>query len=158
MILQSTILTPANTTKANPKKTVLELMQGVIYKVEVFFPPGSSGLMGVRVFDSASQLYPFTSNEWFTGDNNRIEYADTYRKNNPPFVFPIHTYNLDTDYDHACIVRIGIATSGEEISSVTPITWVAKLLEAINTAMGVQKQKQETTLAQALAFLRGKRK
>lgn len=158
MVLQATIVTPSNTTAANPKKTLLEVMQGVIYKVEIVFPPGSSGLLGVRIFDSAIQLYPFTPGEWFRGDASRIEYVDVYRKAQPPFVFPIHTYNLDTDYEHECIVRIGIATTDEEISAVTPLVWVVKLLDAVNAAIGVQKQKETSTLEKALAFLRKGRK
>ena len=157
MLLQATITTAANTLKASPEVTELSGMKGIIYRAAVVFPPGSSGLVGVRIHDAAAQLYPFTAGQWLRGDNTVIEFVDVYRKDNPPFVFPIYTYNLDDTYDHEITVRLWIATNAEEQSAFVPLIAAQKIEDAVNLALGNVKAAQQSAIAQALKALRIKR-
>lgn len=153
MLLQSTITTAANTAETSPQVTTLAGMKGVIYRAAVVFPPGPSGLVGVRIFDAATQLYPFTPGQWLRGDNVGVDFVDAYRKDNPPFVFRIHTYNLDDTYAHECTVRLWIATTEEEISAFIPLLAAKKIEDAVNLALGNIKSEQQSAIAKALAVV-----
>ena len=46
-----------------PKRTVLKVSRGLVYKVEVDFPPGPTGLLKVQIFDGGHQVWPSTPGE-----------------------------------------------------------------------------------------------
>ncbi len=120
MIYQSTIKTVAGTSQSNPMRTKLRMTNGLLYKIEIFFPPGSSGLLGCQIIDHATLIYPSSPGEWFTGDNIQIEFDDTYIVSLPDFSFDILTYNDDTIFDHTCVVRIGLLSDDDLIIRYLP--------------------------------------
>jgi len=120
MIFQASITTTANTSKLIPKETLFKCVKGLVYKLSLFFPPGSRGLMGVQVFDANYQVYPTTVGEWFVGDNIHYNFDDTYFKNAEPFNFIIKTHNLDDLYDHELIVQIGMVSEKIFIARYVP--------------------------------------
>jgi hypothetical protein len=110
MIYSATIETLANTAILNAKKTQLIVTTGLVYKIEVLFPAGSAGLMGVAILDGSLRVWPSTAGEWFVGDSNIISFDDVYLKEDAPYIFDILTYNLDDTYNHKVYVRIGFVT------------------------------------------------
>lgn len=110
MIYSANITTPKDTLLVSPKRTPLKVTRGLVYKVEVDFPPGSAGLMGVAIFDGGFQVWPSTVGQWFTGDAIEVDFEDIYLKESAPFQFTIYTYNLDDTYEHLTIVRIGLVS------------------------------------------------
>lgn len=111
MIYTANITTPKNTAKTALKHTVLQVTTGLVYKVEVYFPPGSAGLMGVAILDGLFQVWPSSAGEFFLGDTCLISYDDLYLKEAAPFQFSIYTYNLDTTYDHFAAIRVGMVSN-----------------------------------------------
>lgn len=111
MIYTANITTPKDRAKTNLKKTVLKVTKGLVYKVEVFFPPGSAGLMGVAVFDGLYQVWPSNVGEFFIGEDQEIDFDDLYLKESAPFEFQCYTYNTDETYPHFVSVRIGLVSS-----------------------------------------------
>jgi len=97
-------------TKIAPKRTVLSVTKGLVYKLELFFPPGSEGELGVVITDGGYQVWPSSPGQWFTGDDELIGFDDMYLKSTAPYQFDIYTYNDDASYDHIVDVRIGLVS------------------------------------------------
>ncbi len=110
MIYSATIERDEGGSKQSPIKTALKVTNGLVYRVEVSFPPGSAGLMGVAIFDGSYQVWPSTIGEWFTGDGLNIGFEDVYLKPAAPFQFDIYAYNEDTKHPHTVVVRVGMVS------------------------------------------------
>jgi hypothetical protein len=108
MVYAKTISTPVNTAIASPLRTSVKAISGVIYGFEVYFPPGSSGLMGVKVWSSDVALFPVDRAEWFIGDNTLVRFDDIRELSIADNIIDIFTYNTDTLYVHRVQVRIGV--------------------------------------------------
>jgi len=111
MIYTANITTPKDRAKTNLKKTVLHVTNGLVYKVEFYFPSGSAGLAGVAVFDGLFQVWPSTVGEFFIGEDQLIAFDDMYLKESAPFEFQCYTYNNDDTHEHFVSVRIGLVSS-----------------------------------------------
>lgn len=110
MIYSANITTLKLGDETLPKRTTLRVTKGLVYKVEVDFPPGSAGLMGVAIYDGGYQVWPSNIGQWFTGDNTKLSFDDVYLKESAPYQFIISTYNNDTAYPHLVIIRIGLVS------------------------------------------------
>lgn len=110
MIFTANITTLKNTAQTALKRTVLNVTKGLIYKVEFYFPPGPSGLMGLAVFDGGFQLWPSSVGEFFQSDDETISFDDMYLKEAAPYQLTAYTYNTDDTYDHIAEVRIGLVS------------------------------------------------
>lgn len=85
-------------------------MKGFLSQLEIIIPPGCAGLVGVSIFNGATQLYPGTAATWLTGDNADI-YADI--DYDVPLIggvykLTIKGYNDDDTYQHVPIVRLWV--------------------------------------------------
>lgn len=107
-ILVKTILIPKNTSIDLALRTKWKIIAGLIYKFELYFPPGPSGLVGVAIVDGDSRLYPFGELEYFIGDNATISFEDEHIFTSATATLDILAYNLDDFYDHSIQVRIGV--------------------------------------------------
>ena len=110
MIYAINITTDANTAKSSPKLSKLPVTEGLVYRFELTFPPGSMGLMGLKVFSGNFQIWPSTRDTWFRGDDMTIAFDDIYLVSNEPFVFLIATYNEDDTYEHEALLRLGLVS------------------------------------------------
>ena len=80
MIYAYDITTPKVGEDGNPKRTVLKVTKGLVYQVEVEFPPGPLGLCHVSIHDGGYQVWPSNPDFDFHGDNGMIVFPDTYLK------------------------------------------------------------------------------
>jgi len=108
MIYQKSITTQPNRSKTNPLLTRVQLCYGLLYKLNVYFPPGSTGLAGLAIIEENTQIYPIGSDEFFVGDNLLWTYDDTRYITVSPYEFVIKTYNEDQLFEHLIIVSFGI--------------------------------------------------
>jgi hypothetical protein len=111
VIYTGRIITPANTLLTNVKKSELFVSKGLVYKIDVSFPAGSAGLLGVAIYDGTYQVWPSTGGQWFRGDGVTISFDDVYLKQDLPYKFDILTYNLDDTYAHEVDIKLGFVTS-----------------------------------------------
>lgn len=143
MIYGGTIITPANTLQAAPLKTVFACTSGMIYVVKLYFPPGSSGLLHVQVYDADFQIFPSTIGQSFSGDNIDFSFDETYDKSNPPYELVVRTWNTDTEYDHEFGLFIGFASKQEYISRYVPQQQVNDaLLAAVSTQASTEASRK----------------
>lgn len=111
MIYTANITTPKDTAQTALQKTVVKVTNGLVYKVEFYFPSGSAGLMGVAVFDGLFQVWPSSVGDFFVGEDQLIAFDDMYLKESAPFEFQCYTYNTDDTNEHFVSVRIGLVSS-----------------------------------------------
>lgn len=110
MIYSSSITVPANTPATDPLRIPLKVTKGLVYRLEVEFPPGPWGLLYMAVFDGSFQVWPTTPGEFFHSDHYCVAFDDTYLKETAPYTFDIIAYNLDDTYQHKAQVRIGLVS------------------------------------------------
>ena len=151
MIYSMDITTAASpaTTQVKPKVTELVITKGLIYRVDITFPQGSAGLLGLAVFDGSYQVWPSTLGQWFRGDGIAINFDDVYIKNSAPFKFLIHTYNDDDTYPHIVNVRIGQVSKEIYMARFLPhmaIKFQAEVFAELQEAQRQEKAKQQDVI------------
>lgn len=113
MYYEFDITVPAQTTEADPKEEVLELVPGPITKFEFMFPDGCYSLAQVRIFDSLSQLIPRNPAGSVKANNGTVSFNEHYQLKEPPYRLIAKAWNDDDSYAHTITVRILI---GEEMA------------------------------------------
>lgn len=155
MIYTATINTAANTSKDSELRTKLTINQGLLYQYEVYFPPGSSGLTGVRLVVGKHQLYPTSLGEYFFGDNITISFQETALLNFKTNYIDVYTYNSDTQYDHKVQVRLGIISDPDLIQRYIPGQSGQKTVEALKELKAIMDQVSASKIKPGNASLFG---
>jgi len=137
MIFSAQITTPINTTELQPLRTDLKCASGLIYQLDVVFPPGSSGLMGVQIRNQNVSLYPRNREGWFIGDNYTLSFPDLFELFVDSNIIEIYTYNTDTDYEHLVSVSIGIVARDDYIEHFLPGRTVKGLIESLENMTAI---------------------
>lgn len=150
MIFHASITTSANTAEADYKETSLKVVKGLVYKITIYFPPGSRGLLGVQIFDKNYQVYPTTIGEWFTGDNIPYNFEDTYYKLTEPFNFIIKTYNTDELYEHKVNVMVGMVSEKIFIARYVPTEQYKVMKQILREIAEEQRQAKKEFLKNPL--------
>lgn len=149
MIYVANITTEENRAKTNLKKTVLHVTKGLVYKVELYSPSGSAGLMGVAVFDGLYQVWPSNAGEYFVGEEQLIAFDDLYLKDTAPYAFQIYTYNIDTIHEHFVSVRIGLVSKDVFLARFMPTKgheYLADLLMKMTAEKAVRSRVQREVM------------
>jgi hypothetical protein len=131
MIYGRWLSVPANTSMVSPSYYDLKCSRGLLYQAQVYFPPGPSGLLGLKVHDEGFQLYPSVNNEWFRGDNLLLAFGDRYFLASAGAVLRIYTYNLDDTYAHEVWAGFGIVSEEAFIASFLPSLSMDRIGETI---------------------------
>lgn len=138
----------ADPTESVITRTPLLVTKGLVYKVELYFPRGSAGLLGVAIFDGFFSVWPSNAGEFFTGDDELISFDDLYLKEAAPFQLDIYTYNYDDTYPHSVDVRVGLVSKEAYQARFLPsIAWgdfaemMSRLLAEQAEKQAVQKEK-----------------
>jgi len=126
------------------------LTSGLIYQFELYFPPGSCGLLHVAVFDGGYQAWPSEQEETFFGDNTLISFPDRYYIASPRKAFTISHWNEDDTYAHSFQIRIGQVSAEVFIASFLPSMTMEKLTEGLVAAGVTQKEVSAASMEEAL--------
>ena len=149
MIYCKTITAAAGMTAAAPTDSDLPVTDGLIYQFELYFPPGSSGLLYVRVADGGFPVWPSEPGEWFYGDNTLISFPDRYYIAAPDHKFKVWYYNLDDTYDHKFTVRIGQVSAEAFIQSFMP-SFGQKPIEEVLKELAAQQEVEKESRIKAI--------
>lgn len=103
---------PANTPEASPVSQDITLKKGFVSHVWIRFPQGSVGLLRVAIYDQSTQLFPGGTGQWFTGDNEIIEFDTEYDVPNigGTYKLTLKGWNEDDSYEHSVLVRIWVVS------------------------------------------------
>ena len=153
MIYTATITTDANTAEVDAKETVLRVGKGLVWRIEVEFPPGCAGLAHLKMHDGGYQVFPATPGESFASDGTVIGFDDLYLKDSAPYEFKITTWNVDEAWDHTLQVRVAMASSEAFMSRYMPsISWdkFNKVMENAAKSQDAEKKAQMAILTEEL--------
>lgn len=148
MIYNSRITTAKDIAAAAPDRTVLKLTSGLVFYIGIYFPPGPSGLVGVKLNEKDVQLYPRNRGDWFTGDNILMEFDETYYIGVEPYEWDIYTYNTDDTYEHTIAVSVGLVSKPEYMERYVPLNILGELIKQVE-----QKTVKEKREASPLDYL-----
>jgi len=127
----------------------------LVYQFELYFPPGSSGLLHVAVFDGGYQVWPSEPGETFFGDNILVSFPDRYYVDSPQKVLIISSYNTDDTYDHVFQLRLGIVSSETFIASFLPVQTMGELNETVAKLLAEQQATREAQRETLLKYFSG---
>jgi len=147
VIYSKTITAAAGGSAAFPIDADLPVTNGLIYQFELYFPPGSSGLLSVRVADGGFPVWPSEPGEWFYGDNTLIAFPDRYYIASPDHKFKVWYYNLDDTYPHKFTIRIGQVTAAAFISSFIPSYGQTSIEDVLKALAEQQASEKEARVA-----------
>lgn len=151
MIYSANIKTLQDGHTWDPMRTPLKVTKGLVYKIEINFPPGSAGLMGVAIFDGSYSVWPSTIGQWFIGDGIVISFDDMYLKEAAPYQFDIYTYNKDTKYDHSVDVRVGLVSKDMFKARFLPTISNKQFFELL---AGAQREREEVAAVQKVEIVK----
>jgi len=143
VIYQATIKTLAGLADFTYLQSTLKVTKGLVYKVEIAFPPGCANLLKVRIFDGGHQTWPSNLDESFHTDGFVISFDDTLLKLAAPFQYTIHTVNEDTIYDHSVTIRIGMVSEEMYIARFLPSMAYQQMLEVLRAETERQEAQVE---------------
>jgi len=153
MIYSKYISTPIEDYFTIPLQTVLKVTRGLVYKVEVDFPPGPTGLLKVQIYDGGHQVWPSTPGEYFITDGYCISFDDTLLKLIAPFQFDIYTWNEDTKHAHGVTIRIGMVSSELYMARFLPTFGYKELRRVIAEETALQEKEREAVIAKPFSWL-----
>jgi hypothetical protein len=110
MIYTAEVTIPANTAETDPVNQVMNVAKGLVYRVDLFFPPGPAGLAKICILDGGFQVWPQTVGNYLCGDSETIAFDDLYLKDQPPYVFTVRGFNLDDTYGHTVYIKLGLVS------------------------------------------------
>jgi hypothetical protein len=152
MIYQNTQLYTKNGSIDDSIKNEIKVGIGVLYKIEVYFPPGCCGLTRIRLMLNERQIYPLPVNEFFRGENTTITFDDTLIIDQPPYTIVIEGFNEDTVYDHLTIVRIGFESEPSYMTRYIPPS-ITELVEKLQEDEAIKRKTVNETILQNLKIL-----
>lgn len=106
-----------------PIRQQVPLVRGIIQPIEVIFPPGPAGLVGIRAYQGSHQLVPQRDTSWLIGDDITYPHHTPIDLLSPPYTITLEGYNEDDTYDHTIIVRFSIT-----VPVTDPVAAITKLL------------------------------
>ena len=145
MIFAKTVTTNKNTVAATPLVTTWPLVSGLIYRFELYFPPGPCGLVGVALHTASHRIYPFGENEWFIGDNVTIAFDDEMLFDIETRQLELHSYNLDEKFNHQFQCRLGIISDPQLIASKFGVQNIEKLTDRMTSLISLLEKKTGLT-------------
>ena len=99
-VYKYSLTVPANTPTAKPKRLDAEVEEGVITKIEVFFPPGPHGMVKTRCLHGRHQIWPKPKDAVLDLDDCTIVIPEYYPLPHEPFTFTLEGWSPGTDYEH----------------------------------------------------------
>jgi len=104
------ITVAANTAEGSASSQDITLEKGFVSHVWIRFPQGSAGLLHIGIFAGDTKLWPGAAGQWFTGDNEIIEFDTEYDvpKVDTTYKLTLEGWNEDDSYEHAALVRIWV--------------------------------------------------
>ena len=153
MIYSHYVSTPIIIHTVNPLQSVLKVTKGLVYKVEVEFPPGPISLLRCQIYDGGYQVWPSTPGEYFKSDGYCISFDDTFLKLAEPFQFDIYTWNDDDTYPHGVTVRIGMVSSELFMARFLPTYGYKELSRILREEQERQEKEREGVISQPFSWI-----
>ena len=114
---------PASTAETAPLVDEVELVPGTVTRVELQFPRGCVGLVHVKVFHAAHQVWPSNPGGAIAGDGSLVGWAEQWELDDKPSGLRLVAWNDDDTFPHTVTFRFALqAASGPEEEVPPPLT------------------------------------
>ena len=153
MIYVANITIPKGTSANQAVCERVKISLGLIYKIELQFPPGCGGLAHIVINDGGYQVWPSTPDSNFATDDYTISFEDTYLKQVDPSELQIYGYNEDETYPHTIQVRIGVAAKYEFMARYLPTMTYDYFMKLMEKKEAEEREKTSKILAAPFAYL-----
>lgn len=130
MIYLFNISTPANTAESAKVKTPMPVTSGIVHQIEIYFPPGSAGLLHLHIDSAGHQVWPYNAGSNFVAQDANLSFREFIPILKAPYVFTAYTWNEDDTNDHLLIIKLGILPP----RVVAP--WLMSFEEQLSSALG----------------------
>lgn len=150
MILTRTITAAYGDSSTTVHSEAWKMTRGFVYQFGIYFPPGSGGLLKVRLKDYSRQLWPLDSGEWFFGDDVSFSWPESHNIADEPFELLIDYRNEDEIYDHAVQIQIGFVTEEIFVGRFLPSVGAEQIAEILNRYKEAESVLAEQLKAQRL--------
>jgi len=120
MFYEYNITYPPNTLKDIEQVNVLRLTRGIIRKVELVFPRGCAGLVGVRIFRGPTQIIPLNYGGYVDTDGETVTINTDIDLTVNPYEVEVRGYNEDDTYEHTIRFRFELELAEEKFSMSLP--------------------------------------
>lgn len=131
------VVIPAGTLSTAPQTTALTWRQGYPVRVEIRFPPGPSGLVGIRLHHSGVSVVPKDGSAFLVTDDEVIDWEITLSNYQPKWTAVAYNEGV---YQHTLQIRMHINEIGaqtiarvEGVPIALPTTATGNLLEGMGT-------------------------
>jgi hypothetical protein len=124
------ITIPPGTLVADPIEQELKISKGVIVKVQLKFPSGCHGLVKVRLLRWTTQLWPLSTGEWITGDDETVDALEYYEFEEGPYRLDFAGCSPASTYAHVITIRVVVLP--KIVASFYPLAQaLQKILERV---------------------------
>lgn len=103
---------PKSTTAADPTTVDIPIQSMLIDRMEITFPDGCVGLVGVRFRYQSRIIFPYNPEGWYKGNNQTVIFSPNIELKEDPFVLSIEGYNNDDTYQHIVYIVIDVEFKG----------------------------------------------
>ncbi len=100
MIFVKALTIPAGTAIIDAIESAIACTPGKVIEVEITFPAGCVGLVGVKVKDWEHVIWPSNPESWFIADGYTITWNEDYNLLGSPHILKVVGYNLDDTFPH----------------------------------------------------------
>jgi len=116
MLFEYPLTVPIDTEAAAPVTLEALLCAGTVTRVDVQFPAGCAGMVGVSIWRHDHQVWPVNLDESITGEDATVSWPESYDLDDEPFAFTLKGSSPGTAYPHVITCRFALL-SLEEVQS-----------------------------------------
>jgi len=131
MFYEYNITYPPNTPKENEQVNILRLTRGIVKRVELVFPRGCAGLVGVRIFRGSVQVIPLNFPAWIDTDGETVRINSDIDLRVNPYELEVRGYNIDDTYPHTIRVRVEMGLPEEDFSVPSVVAESERLISEL---------------------------
>ena len=112
MAFSDRLVIPFSTTEASPASVDIVITPMTVKSVELTFPSGCVGLVGVWFRYQDQQIWPIAPKSRFRGNDQSIKFNPNVELLEPPFLLTMYGINEDDTYQHTVYAVIDVDFPG----------------------------------------------
>lgn len=118
MAYSERLVIPANTTEAAPAIIEIPILPITVKTVEITFPSGCVGLVGVWIEYQNRQIWPNNLEARFRGNDQALRFSPGIELKEPPFSLALRGINEDDTFSHTIYFMIDVEFPGGFFESI----------------------------------------
>ena len=118
MAYSERLVIPANTTEASPAQIEIPIVAITVKAVEITFPSGCVGLVGVWFEYQDRQIWPYNLKARFRGNDQTIRFKPGILLEEPPLLLTIRGINEDDTFAHTVYIVVDAEFPGGFFESI----------------------------------------